>query len=99
MITGILAKHGVERMGWASERAGDTLMFELAGYNFRFNIAKPTLDEVKQCPDCECRAQAIPWRGGLVWRCPWTMAATWARRPIIGGLVACGRPYSRTAPA
>ncbi len=45
-ISGILAKHGVERMGWASERAGDTLMFELGGYSFRFNMARPTLEEV-----------------------------------------------------
>lgn len=41
-ITGILAKHGVERQAWASEPSGDTLHFELAGYQFRFRIEKPT---------------------------------------------------------
>jgi hypothetical protein len=47
-ITGILAKHGVSRMGWSSEPNGDTLMFALGGYNFRFDIARPTLDDVRK---------------------------------------------------
>ena len=47
-ITGILAKHGVQKMGWSSEPIGDSLMFELGGYTFRFFIAKPTLEDVKR---------------------------------------------------
>src|SRR5262245_41391127 len=42
-ITGILTAHGVKRQAWASdEEKGDTLHFELAGYQFRFFIEKPT---------------------------------------------------------
>lgn len=44
-ITGILAKHGVQRQAWASEPEGDTLHFELAGHSFRFRIVKPTRAE------------------------------------------------------
>jgi hypothetical protein len=47
-ISGILAKHGVLKMGWSSEPVGDSLMFELGGYAFRFFIAKPTLLEIRQ---------------------------------------------------
>jgi hypothetical protein len=46
-ITGILTKHGVQRQGWVSEPEGDSLHFELAGFQYRFRIPKPTLDEVK----------------------------------------------------
>lgn len=46
-ITGILAKHGVQRMGWQTGPQGDELLFELSGHNYRFQIAKPTLDEVR----------------------------------------------------
>lgn len=45
-ITGILTKHGVKRQAWASEPEGDTLQFELAGYNYRFSIRRPTTTEV-----------------------------------------------------
>lgn len=46
-ITGILAAHGVVRMGWASEPAGDQLQFELAGHVFRFSIRRPNLDDIQ----------------------------------------------------
>ena len=44
-ISGILAKHGVVRQGWASDPEGDVLQFELAGYQYRFRISKPTRTE------------------------------------------------------
>lgn len=47
-ISGILAKHGVERQGWASGPEGDQLTFFLDGHQFRFDIFKPTLDEMKR---------------------------------------------------
>lgn len=47
-ITGILAKHGVQRMGWVGGPEGDELMFELGGGQYRLAIRKPTLDEVKR---------------------------------------------------
>lgn len=34
------------RQAWASEPEGDTLQFELAGFNYRFRIARPTFDEM-----------------------------------------------------
>lgn len=46
-ITGILAKHGVSRMGWQTGPEGDELLFELSGHSYRFQIRKPTLDEVR----------------------------------------------------
>ncbi|MFN8631173.1 MAG: hypothetical protein U0838_12920 [Chloroflexota bacterium] len=47
-ITGILAAHGVVRMGWFAEPEGDALQFELAGHSYRFRIARPTLAEVRR---------------------------------------------------
>jgi hypothetical protein len=47
-ITGILTKHGVARMAWASEPEGDQLTFELAGHRFLFRIARPTTAEVQR---------------------------------------------------
>ena len=47
-ITGILAKHGCQRMAWGTEPEGDTLQFELGGQNFRFRIGRPTPEEVRQ---------------------------------------------------
>ena len=41
-ITGILAKHGVERMGWQTGPLGDELMFDLEGHTYRLPILKPT---------------------------------------------------------
>lgn len=46
-ITGILAKHGCNRMAWGTEPQADTLQFTLGGHLFRFVIRKPTLEEVK----------------------------------------------------
>ena len=45
-ITGILTKHGVERMGWQTGPAGDELLFELHGRSYRLSIAKPTDDDI-----------------------------------------------------
>lgn len=47
-ITGILAKHGVARMGWMGSPEGDDLMFELGGGSYRFRIVKPTPDELRE---------------------------------------------------
>lgn len=45
-ITGILAKHGVIRMGWGAGPEGDWLGFELAGRSFKLEIKRPTEDEI-----------------------------------------------------
>jgi hypothetical protein len=47
-ITGILAKHGVERMAWAHEPEGDVLSFELSGHRFLFRIPVPTAEELRR---------------------------------------------------
>lgn len=47
-ISGILATHGVERMGWQTGPEGDELMFELGGNSFRFQIPKPTITEIRR---------------------------------------------------
>lgn len=46
-ITGILAKHGVQRMGWMGSPEGDDLMFELGGGSYRFRIVKPSAAELQ----------------------------------------------------
>jgi hypothetical protein len=46
-ITGILAKHGVERMGWTSEPTGDSLVFELHGGTYRLTMTKPTAEGLR----------------------------------------------------
>lgn len=46
-ITGILAKHGVTRMAWGTAPEGDELQFELGGHRFRFDIPRPTVEEVR----------------------------------------------------
>jgi hypothetical protein len=43
-ITGILAKHGCNRMAWGTAPEGDTLQFELKGNVYRFTIAHPSSD-------------------------------------------------------
>jgi hypothetical protein len=73
-ITGILAKHGVERMAWGTGPEGDRLEFQLGGRHYRFEIAKPT----------EADVQAM-WRkdGKGVYRVTdWgpKVAAEWRRR-------------------
>lgn len=47
-MSGILAKHGVQRMAWGTEPEGDTLQFELDGRRFMFRIAKPTVDSLRE---------------------------------------------------
>lgn len=47
-ITGILAKHGVQRMGWMAAPEGDELMFELGGGSYRLSMVKPTLTEIRE---------------------------------------------------
>lgn len=47
-ITGILAKHGVQRMGWMADTDRDELMFELGGGSYRLTMVKPTLAEIRQ---------------------------------------------------
>lgn len=46
-ITGILAKHGVQKMGWMGSPEGDQLMFELGGGSYRFDIIKPTAESLR----------------------------------------------------
>jgi hypothetical protein len=46
-ITGILAKHGVVRMGWFTEPEADVLQFELHGHAYRLHIVRPTVADVK----------------------------------------------------
>jgi hypothetical protein len=45
-ITGILAKHGCDRMAWGTEPEGDTLQFVLKGKQFRFKIERPTAESL-----------------------------------------------------
>ena len=52
-ITGILAKHGVTRMGWMASPEGDELMFELHGGQYRLSIIKPTLQGVREQYEAE----------------------------------------------
>jgi hypothetical protein len=73
-ITGILTKHGVKRQAWASEPEGDMLQFELAGYQFRFSIARPTVDDVK----ADYRARGGDW--SRVYDPAAKVAAEWRRR-------------------
>lgn len=46
-ITGILTEHGCQRVAWATEPAADTLQFELSGHQYRFVIARPTLEDLR----------------------------------------------------
>ena len=74
-ITGILAKHGVERMGWTSEPGGDSLVFDLHGGTYRLTMTKPTPEGLAardggqysypQNVDWQAKAEA-EWR--RVWR-------------------------------
>lgn len=47
-LTGILAKHGVQRMGWMGGPEGDELMFELGGGQFRLRIDRPTAETLRR---------------------------------------------------
>ena len=73
-ITGILAKHGVQRMGWMGSPEGDQLMFELAGGQYRLNIERPTLEEVRK------RYIADGGRWNLVYDEQGKVDAEWRRR-------------------
>lgn len=64
-ITGILAKHGVQRMGWMADTDRDELMFELGGGSYRLTMVKPTLEEIRKLyPNSYDPAarQAAEWR-------------------------------------
>lgn len=64
-ITGILAKHGVVRMGWTTEPEKDVLQFELAARLYRLDIVRPTVKVINQLypnhRDTEAR-RAAEWR-------------------------------------
>ena len=75
-ISGILAKHGVKRMGWFGDSdTGDELQFDLEGGSYRLSIKKPTAAALRardghlytypQNTDWEAKAEA-EWR--RVWR-------------------------------
>lgn len=73
-ITGILTKHGCDRMAWGAAPEGDTLQFELGDKLFRFAITKPTAADIRR--QCE--------EGGRDWSRIYDMdakvAAEWRRR-------------------
>lgn len=46
-ISGILASHGVTRMGWMTDHGEDQLLFEIGGANHRLTIHKPTPEELR----------------------------------------------------
>lgn len=73
-LSGILAAHGVVKMGWMTEPDGDTLMFELGGHQFRWKIVKPTLEEVR----AEFVGRGKRW--DLVWDEQAKVDAEWRRR-------------------
>jgi len=56
-LTGILTEHGCQRMAWATEPDADTLMFEMGGHQYRFVIARPTVDDLRAM----CRAEGRDW--------------------------------------
>ncbi len=73
-ITGILAKHGVQRMGWMATPEGDELLFELGGGQYRLQIRRPTLEEVR------ARYVAEGGRWNLVYDPQAKVDAEWRRR-------------------
>jgi len=73
-ITGILAKHGVQRMGWFTAPDADVLQFELDGHQYRFRIPKPSLEEVRAA----YIANGGKWN--LVYDPDAKVAAEWRRR-------------------
>ena len=73
-ITGILTKHGVQRMAWASEPEGDQLTFELGGHRYLFRIARPTVDDLR----AQYRADGRDWSRVLDSQAK--VAAEWRRR-------------------
>lgn len=71
-ITGILAKHGVQRMGWMGSPDGDQLVFELEGGSYRLDIRRPTLQEVRQLYS-HLYARQVDWEAKVQaeWRRRW----------------------------
>lgn len=67
-ISGILTKHGVLRQAWASEPEGDMLHFELAGFQYRFRITRPTQDSLyaQWVADGGCQTRPRSKRSGDV---------------------------------
>ncbi|HET9613733.1 MAG TPA: hypothetical protein VFP22_02880 [Candidatus Limnocylindrales bacterium] len=47
-LAGILTKHGVKKQGWMREEDKDTLFFELGGCQYRLDIKKPTMADVRK---------------------------------------------------
>lgn len=73
-ITGILAKHGVQRMGWMGGPEGDQLMFELAGGSYRLDIRRPTAEELRARDSHEyAYPDNVDWAGKVEpeWRRRW----------------------------
>jgi hypothetical protein len=73
-ITGILTKHGCERMAWGAAPEGDTLQFELSGHLFRFAIAKPTVEDIKR----QYKEDGRDWT--RIYDMDTKIAAEWRRR-------------------
>jgi len=73
-ITGILAKHGVQKMGWMGSPEGDQLMFELGGGSYRFDILKPTATSLRERDGHEyVYPQNVDWetKADAEWRRRW----------------------------
>jgi hypothetical protein len=74
-ITGILAKHGVKKMGWMSDDGtGDELVFELGGGSFRFRMVKPTAASLRERDGHEYSyPQNVDWQAKAEqeWRRVW----------------------------
>lgn len=70
-VSGILAKHGVVRMGWFTEPDGDVLQFELGERAYRLAIKRPLLADVKEA-----------YSGNQPWNVDWPgrVDAEWRRR-------------------
>lgn len=77
-ITGILARYGVVRMGWATEPEGDVLQFQLDDRNYRFRITRPTIGEVRAAWDEDHPFAAPGQRANLDWAKK--LDAEWRRR-------------------
>lgn len=73
-ISGILAKHGVQRMGWFTEPERDVLQFEIGGQSYRLHIDRPTAEELrKQRSGDYAYPHNIDWQGKAAqeWKRRW----------------------------
>lgn len=73
-ITGILAKHGVVRMAWATGPDGDHLQFELEGGQYRLDMTRPTAESLRERDGHEyAYPQNIDWhaKAEAEWRRRW----------------------------